>query len=124
MNTVLWTLPILLAVTFGGAGAVKLSQSRERLARTLGGWVNDVPAQLIKPLGLAEVLAAIGLIVPASTDIAPILTPIAASGLVLTMIGAIATHARRREFPNVAVNVVLAIMAVVIAWGRFGTYAF
>ena len=78
----------------------------------------------MKPLGLAEVLAAIGLIVPPLVDIAPILTPIAASGLVLTMIGAIMTHARRREFPNVAVNVVLAIMAVVVAWGRFGPYAF
>ena len=124
MNTLLWTLQIVLAVIFGGAGAVKLIPSQEQLAKTLGGWVNDVPAQLIKPLGLAEVLAAIGLIVPLLADIAPILTPLAASGLVITMIGAVATHARRGEYPNVAVNVLIAAVAVVIVWGRFGPYAF
>jgi uncharacterized membrane protein YphA (DoxX/SURF4 family) len=124
MKTLLWTLQIVLAAIFAGTGALKLIPSRERLAKAVGGWVNDVPPQLIKLLGLAEVLAAIGLIVPPLVDIAPILTPIAATGLVLTMIGAIATHARRREFLNVAVNVVLAIMAVVVAWGRFGPYAF
>jgi hypothetical protein len=69
-------------------------------------------------------LGAIGLIVPPLVHIAPILTPLAASGLVLTMIGAIVTHARRGEFPNVAINVVLAIMATVVAWGRFGPYSF
>ena len=124
MNSLLWTLQIVLAAIFGGAGAVKLIQSREQLAKTAGGWVNDVPAQLIKPLGLAEVLAALGLIVPPLVDIAPILTPLAAVGPVLMMIGAVVTHAGRHEFPNVAANVVLAIMAVVVAWGRFGPYAF
>jgi hypothetical protein len=124
MNTLLWTLQIVLAVIFAGTGAVKLIRSREQLAKTVGGWVNDVPPQLIKLLGLAEVLAAIGLIVPPLVDIAPILTPIAATGLVLTMIGAFVTHARRRELLNLATNVVLATMAVVVAWGRFGPYAF
>jgi hypothetical protein len=53
----------------------------------------------------------------------PILTPLAAIGLVVTMIGAIITHARRREYPNVALNVLLAIMAAV-AWARFGAFSF
>ncbi|HSS22960.1 MAG TPA: DoxX family protein [Mycobacterium sp.] len=44
--------------------------------------------------------------------------------LVVTMIGAIITHARRREYPNVALNVLLAIMAAVVAWGRFGAFSF
>ena len=69
-------------------------------------------------------LAAIGLILPPLVNIAPILTPIAASGLIIVMIGAIVTHARRREYPNVGVNVLLAIMAAVVAWGRFGPHAF
>jgi uncharacterized membrane protein YphA (DoxX/SURF4 family) len=120
MNTLLWTLQIVLAAVFAGAGATKLVQSPAQLAKTLGGWVDDFPASLLKPLGLAEVLGAIGLIVPLLVGIAPILTPVAASGVVVTMIGAIVTHARRRELPNVAVNVVLAVMAVVVAWGRFG----
>ncbi len=124
MNALLWTLQIVLAVVFAGAGAVKLIQPRDQLAKTLGGWVYDVPAWLPKPLGVAEILAAIGLVVPPLVHIAPILTPLAASGLVVTMIGAIVTHARRGEFANVAVNVVLAVMAAVVAWGRFGPYAF
>ncbi|MBV6762307.1 DoxX family protein [Rhodococcus opacus] len=124
MNVLLWILQILLAVSFAAAGAIKLIQPREKLAETLGRWVDDFPAPLLKPLGLAEVLAAIGLIAPALLDIAPILTPLAASGLVIVMIGAVATHARRGEYPNAGINVVLALMAAVVAWGRFGPYAF
>src|ERR1700757_800327 len=120
MNALLWTLQIVLALIFAGAGAIKLIQPRDKLAKTLGGWVDDFPAQLLKPLGLAELLGAIRLIVPPLVHIAPILTPAAASALLLTMIGAMVTHARRREFTNVAVNVLLAVIAAVVAWGRFG----
>jgi hypothetical protein len=112
------------ALVFTGAGAIKLIQPREQLARTLGGWVYDFPAPLLKPLGLAELLGAVGLIVPPLVHIAPILTPVAAAGLGVVMIGAVVTHARRREFPNVVVNVLLAVMAAVVTWGRFGTYSF
>jgi len=124
MNALLWTLQIVLALVFAAAGTVKLVQPRDRLAKSLGGWVDDFPARLIKPLGLAEVLGAIGLIAPPLVHIAPILAPLAAVGLVFVMIGAIVTHARRGEFRNVAVNVVLVIMAVVIAWGRLGPHSF
>jgi hypothetical protein len=114
----------VLALVFAVAGSVKLIRPRDQLAQTLGGWVHDFPAPLLKPLGLAELLGAVGLIVPPLVRIAPTLTPVATSGLLLTMIGAILTHARRREYPNVAINVLLAITAGVIAWGRFGPYAF
>jgi uncharacterized membrane protein YphA (DoxX/SURF4 family) len=124
MNIVLWILQIVLAFVFAGAGATKLVQTRDQLANRLGNWVNDFPAALLKWLGLAEVLAAIGLIVPPLVHIAPILTPLAAIGVVIVMIGAILIHARRLEFPNVALTVALAIMAAVVAWARFGTYAF
>jgi uncharacterized membrane protein YphA (DoxX/SURF4 family) len=124
MNTLLWTLQIVLALVFAAAGAIKLIQPRDQLAKTVGGWVNEFPAPLLKPLGLAELFGAIGLIAPPLVHIAPILTPVAAVGLVVTMIGAIITHARRREFANVAVNVALAVMAAVVAWGRFGPYSF
>ena len=123
MNALLWTLQMVLALVFGGAGTVKLIAPRDQLAKTLGGWVYDFPAPLLKPLGLAELLGAIGLIVPPLVHVAPILTPLAASGLGVTMIGAIAPHARRGEFANVVVNVLLAVMAAVVAWGRFGPYS-
>jgi uncharacterized membrane protein YphA (DoxX/SURF4 family) len=124
MNTLLWILQIVLALIFTAAGAIKLIQPRDQLAKTLGGWVYDFPAALLKPLGLAELLGAAGLIVPPLVRIAPILTAIAACGLLVTMIAAMVTHARRGEYPNVAINVLLAIMAAVVAWGRFGPYSF
>ncbi|OBI42763.1 DoxX family protein [Mycobacterium sp. E796] len=124
MNTLLWTLQVVLAVVFAGAGAVKLIKPREWLSKNLGDWVDNVPAWFPKALGTAEVLAAIGLIVPPLVHIAPVLTPFAASGLVIVMLGAIVTHARRGEFANVAFTVALAVMAGVVAWGRFGPYAF
>jgi uncharacterized membrane protein YphA (DoxX/SURF4 family) len=123
MNGLLWTLQIMLAAVFAGAGTIKLVQSRQQLATTLGGWVDEFPPSLLKPLGLVEVLGAIGLIVPPLANIAPILTPVAASGLVITMIGAVVTHVRRGEYLNVVVNVLLAVVAAVVAWGRFGPYA-
>jgi hypothetical protein len=75
-------------------------------------------------IGVLEVAAAVGLILSAALSIAPILTPIAAVGLILVMAGAVVTHARRHESLNVAVNIVLAVLAAVVAWGRFGPYSF
>jgi hypothetical protein len=125
MNALLWLLQIALAATFAGAAALKLLLPRDRLAKTpVGGWVYDFPAAMLKPLGVAELLGAIGVIVPPLVHIAPILTPIAACGLLLTMVGAFVTHLRRHEYLSVANTVVVAIAAGVVAWGRFGPYAF
>lgn len=66
-------------------------------------------------IGLAEVLGAVGLIVPWATRIVPVLTPVAAVGLAVLMAGAAQTHRRRKE-----PAIVLAIIAAVIAVGRFG----
>jgi uncharacterized membrane protein YphA (DoxX/SURF4 family) len=124
MNALLWTLQAVLAIAFAGAGAFKLLRPRAELIEKLGGWVEEFPAPLIKPLGLIEVLAAVGLILPPLLRLWVVLTPTAAAGLVLVMLGAVATHARRAEYSNVAVNVVLAALAVVVAWGRFGPHSF
>lgn len=124
MNTTLWALQIALAGIFAGAGTVKLIQPWEQLAKTVGTWVYEVPAALPKLLGAAEVLAAIGLIVPPLTHVAPILTPLAAAALVICMVGALVVHGRRHEYRDIAVNLALALMAGVVAWGRFGPYAF
>lgn len=74
MNTVLWILQIVLAVAFLGAGAMKLTQSRAKLAPRMG-WVEDFSDTGVKAIGALEVLAAIGLVLPAALDIAPVLTP-------------------------------------------------
>ena len=61
---------------------------------------------------------------PAVTGVAPILVPLAASGLALLMVGVIITHLRRKEAPMALANVVLLLLALFVAWGRFGPYAF
>jgi uncharacterized membrane protein YphA (DoxX/SURF4 family) len=123
MNVVLWILAAVLAVAFLFSGITKLSQPREKLAAQMG-WVEDFSPQTVKVIGALEVLAAIGLILPAVLNIVPVLVPLAATGLVALMIGAALTHRRRREYAIIAVNLVLLIMAAVVGWGRFGPYSF
>ncbi|MFE9662823.1 DoxX family protein [Streptomyces sp. NPDC005955] len=123
MNVFLWVLQILLVLVMLAAGGSKLAQSREKLAVSMN-WVNSFTPAQIRGIGVLEVLAAIGLVAPAATDLAPVWTPIAAVGVALLMIGAAITHLRARELPSIAVNAVLFVIAVVIAWGRFGPYAF
>jgi len=52
------------------------------------------------------------------------LTPLAAAGLVVLMLGAIVFHFRRHEYPNIGLNAVLGALAAVVAWGRFRPYHF
>jgi uncharacterized membrane protein YphA (DoxX/SURF4 family) len=123
MNIALWVVAIVLALVFLAAGLSKLVQSKEKLAPRMA-WVEDFETGPIKTIGALEVLGAIGLVVPGVTGIAPILVPLAATGLALLMIGAIVVHARRGEAQAIPVNVVLLLLAVLVAWGRFGPYPF
>lgn len=106
------------------SGATKVLQSREQLIASGMGLYEDWSPPAIKAIGVLELLAAIGLILPAVTGIAPILVPLAATGLVATMVGAMVVHARRGELSYLALNLVLLVLAAMVAWGRFGPYAF
>lgn len=123
MDTFLWVLQWALAAMFVVAGMMKLMQPKEKLAESMG-WANDFTSNTVKLIGLAEVLAAIGLVAPPLTDIAPILSPLAATGLVLLMIGASAVHRRRDEAQYMAMTAMLAIVAAFVAIGRFGIEPF
>ncbi len=122
MNLALWIIAIVLAVGFAASGLMKIVRSKEQLVASGFGWAQDVSPTTIRLIGVAEILGAIGLIVPAATHIAPILVPLAAVGLALVMVGAAAMHARRKEVPMIAINAVLLGLAIVVAWGRFGPY--
>jgi len=124
VNAVLWIIAIVLAIAFLVAGLQKLTRPKEKLATSGMAFVEDFSDGTVKTIGLLEVLAAVGLILPGLTGIAPILVPLSATGLALLMVGAIITHVRRKETPLAIVNVVLLALAVVEAWGRFGPYAF
>lgn len=125
MNIALWIIAGLLAVGFLVAGSNKLLIPREKLAKAPGGgWALDFSAGFVKTLGALEILGAIGLILPAVLDIAPVLVPLAAIGLGLVMIGAAIVEFRRQEFKHVLVNLTYLIMIVFVVWGRFGPGSF
>ncbi|MFD5206566.1 DoxX family protein [Streptomyces anulatus] len=124
MNVLLWIVAGVLAAVFLLAGVMKVSRSQQQLAASGLGWAEDFGAGPVTLIGAVEVLAAVGLILPPLVGVAQILTPLAATGLSVLMIGAAITHGRRKEFQMIAINVVLLAAAAMVAWGRFGPHAF
>jgi uncharacterized membrane protein YphA (DoxX/SURF4 family) len=124
MSLALWIVAIVLAVAFAGSGLMKLVVPKDKLVNSGQGWAQDFSATSFRFIGFIEVLGAAGLILPAVTHIAPVLVPLAATGLVLVMVGAAFVHGRRNEIPNIEVNVVLLVLAIFVVWGRFGPYPF
>ena len=120
LETLLWILQILVAAIFLMAGLTKLGQPREKLAAGQMAWASDFSDSQVKGIGALEALAAIGLILPAALGAVPILTAVAAAGLVLVMAGAARTHLGRGEGQMVSVNLVLGALALFIAIERFG----
>lgn len=123
MNVFLWILAVAVAGTFVSAGAMKLVMPKKKLVESGQGWAADVPDSRVKGIGLAEVLGALGVILPAVTGIATFLVPVAALGLTAIMVGAVATHAKRGETKNIIANVVIGVLALVLAIGRFASPA-
>jgi hypothetical protein len=121
MNILLWTLQILLALAFLLFGGTKIAVSRDKLRERMA-WVDHFSTPMVRFIGVMETLGALGLLLPAATDIASILTPLAATGIGTIMIGAMVTHTRLREYSGIVVNLALLAIAAVIAWGRFGPY--
>ena len=123
MNAVLWVVQGVLAAMFLIAGVMKATQPKDKLLKQLP-WVEDFSAGTVRFIGVMELLGAIGLILPALTGVAVVLTPLAATGLAVLMLLAVLTHIRRREPGAVVFTAVLMLAAVVVAWGRFGPYSF
>ncbi|MFJ5696061.1 DoxX family protein [Arthrobacter sp. NPDC093125] len=124
MNIILWIITSLLTLLFLAAGTMKIAQPKAKLAASGQGWAEDFPERAVKGIGTAEILGALGLILPAVLNIATVLVPTTATGLFLLMIGAAITHARRGEIPNVIINIALGILAAGVALARFGPYSF
>jgi len=125
MNLALWIIAGLLAGVFALSSSAKLFVPKEKLATVpLGGWVGDASVGFVKALGVLEALAAAGLILPAALGIVPVLVPLAAVGIGLLMVGAMATHLRRHEAVGVVLNLAYLSMAAFVIWGRFGPESF
>jgi hypothetical protein len=117
MNIALWVAQVLLALTFLAVGVAKATQPIPALSQRLP-WAKDVPAPLVRFIGVAEILGAIGLILPALTGILPWLTVAAAGGLAVVMASAVIFHLMRGEANHIVVNVVLLALLLVVVYAR------
>lgn len=124
MNIVLWVIAAFLAVAFVGAGLMKLATPREQLVAKMA-WATDFSDAQLKGIGAVELLGGIGVVLPAIVDIAPVLVPIAAAGLAVVMAVAAAVHVRRGDsIAETVPSIVLGVLALVVAVGRFGVESF
>ena len=111
----LWSAQIALAIVFALAGGMKVATPAAELAKMTPGF----PLAFLRFIGIAELAGAVGIILPALTRIAPVLTPLASSGFVIVMASAAVLHLVRGEFGELVVVIVLGALAYFVAWGRF-----
>jgi hypothetical protein len=123
MNLTLWIVAGLLAALALFSGATKVFLPKPKLDESTD-WTASASTGFVRTLGVLETLAAVGLILPAALDIAPVMVPLTAVCWILLMIGGMITHARYGHYRNVALCLVLLAAAAFVAWGRFGSESF
>jgi hypothetical protein len=111
MIIALWIVTGILALLFVMAGSMKVVKPYSAVREQMG-WVETVTPPQLKGIGALEVIGALGMVLPAATGIAPWLTPIAAFGLFVMMVVAVALHVRRKE--SATPSIVLGILALVV----------
>jgi hypothetical protein len=128
MNTTLWIATALLALVALAGGISKTFLPQDKLAAVNhgkgGAWVAGASPAFVRTLGVLELLATVGFVVPPLVDIAPGTVALTAVCWVALMIGAIATHARHREGAFVVLTTIYLLVAAFIAWGRLGPESF
>ncbi|WP_328306218.1 DoxX family protein [Actinomycetospora sp. NBC_00405] len=125
MDIALWIAAGLLAAVALAGGITKTFLPPEKLAAHEGGrWTADARVGFVKTLGILELLAAIGLILPALLDIAPVMVPVTATCWVVLMVGAMITHGHYGQVRLAMVNAAYLALAAFIAFGRFGLESF
>jgi putative oxidoreductase len=116
MNVVLWVLQVLLGIMFVFHGRMMLNPPAQ--AQRMPAYVHDLPPGVRRFIGLVEILGGIGLILPPLVNVLPVLSPLAAVGLVIVMALAAVYHVPRREYQNIVFNLVLLVLAAFVAYGR------
>ncbi|MDP4095579.1 DoxX family protein [Paenibacillus sp. P96] len=117
MNIALWVVQGLAALGFLYSGWMKAFQYEK--AKASWHWVSDVPKGFVSFIGIVELVGAVGLILPQALNIAPVLTPLAATGVaVIVLLGAL-FHVQRKEYKEIGVNIVFLVLALIVAIGRF-----
>lgn len=116
IHIILWVAQVTLAVLFI-AGAIMKFQPIETISAMMP-WTGQVPIWIVRLLGLIDLLAAVGLILPSMLRIKPQLTTWAALSIITLMFSAIVFHVSRGEASAIGVNIISAIIALFIVWGR------
>ncbi len=120
LNFWLWVAQVLLALLYGWAGYMKTFRPPAELK--MMPWAVEMQS-LTRFIGIVELLGALGMILPIPTGILPWLTPLAAIGLTVIQILAIAFHARRGETAkSLPLNLVLLVLSVFVVWGRWSLF--
>ncbi len=114
INITLWILQILLALLFLFAGGAKLLLPIEEMTKQI-----PLPGLFLRFIGISEVLGAIGLILPGLLRITPGLTPLAAAGLIIIMIGAVVLTLANAQTGPALFSLVVGILAAFVAYGRW-----
>ena len=118
MNVALWIIQGLLAALFGGGGIMKVFMTKT--ARKVFNWAADMPAGVVRFIGTAEILGALGILLPLITGILPVLTPAAAIGFaVIQLLAFFTVHLPRKEISALPVNSILPAMSIFVAVGRW-----
>lgn len=119
MTYIFWIIQILLALLFLFAGGTKLVLSAEVLASMGSPNQIPLPGLFIKFIGVCEVLGALGLVLPGLLRIKPLLTPLAAAGLLIIMIGATALTIAADGFGVAIAPLVTCLLCAFVAYGRW-----
>ncbi len=114
MRVALWVVQGLLAAIFLFAGGVKLVLPPEDLVGPVA-----MPIPFVRFIGVAEVLGAVGLILPTLLGIRPGLTPLAALGLIIIMIGATVVALIGGIVPAALISVVVGLLSAFVVYGRW-----
>jgi hypothetical protein len=117
MNTALWIVQALLALTFAGTGVWKLVTPIAELGAIMP-WMGQVSPGFLYLTAAADLLCGLGLLLPSLTRIKPGLTVLAALGAAALMLGAAVFHFSRGEGASTPFNFVLIALALFVAWGR------
>lgn len=110
----LWVAQALLGLAFLMIGGMKMTAQAAEMAAQAG-----ISPPLLRFIGISELAGGLGVILPAATRVRPGLTPLAALGLLVIMVLAMALHLSRAEYPHLPPPIILGVLAAFVAWGRW-----
>jgi hypothetical protein len=120
VDIALWVAAGIVGAASLAASLNKLLVPREKLlSNPQMAWAEDFTQSQIRLIAVAELAGAIGVILPQATGVLPVLTPLAACGIIALQLGALRMHAKRHETMNIAINLFMIALAVFVAVGRF-----